>query len=232
MKRWMRALAFALALLLGTAALAENMTLPEKIAAAEEEVLQWLDDGGAAAEEDARRAVEYLLERGAALFANEGGWTEEEAVAASQAVTYLEQACARVGIAVDSPVVRLCSAMRTAVEQLCKQGLAWEDSGVASYAVAFEAAREELEADMDGNIAALCDRAASLKARLEQVEAETLQWLKEKGGVAAGKGHRLFARARRGTGKGHPRSAKTWRRTDPRPRLRGGGGQGGPGRGR
>ena len=67
------------------------MTLPEKIAAAEEEVLQWYEDG-AAAEEDARRAVEYLLERGAALFANEGGWTDEEAVAASQAVTYLEQA--------------------------------------------------------------------------------------------------------------------------------------------
>ena len=88
------------------------------------------------------------------------------------------------GIAVDSPVVRLCSAMRTAVEQLCKQGLAWEDSGVASYAVAFEAAREELEADMDGNIAALCDRAAALKAALEQAEAETLQWIKEQGGVA------------------------------------------------
>ena len=183
MKIWMRALALALALLMGSAALAENMTLPEKIAAAEEEVLQWYEDG-AAAEEDARRAVEYLLERGAALFANEGGWTDEEAVAASQAVTYLEQACARVGIAVDSPVVRLCSAMRTAVEQLCKQGLAWEDSGVASYAVAFEAAREELEADMDGNIAALCDRAAALKAALEQAEAETLQWIKEQGGVA------------------------------------------------
>ena len=183
MKIWMRALALALALLMGSAALAENMTLPEKIAAAEEEVLQWYEDG-AAAEEDARRAVEYLLECGAALFANEGGWTDEEAVAASQAVTYLEQACARVGIAVDSPVVRLCSAMRTAVEQLCKQGLAWEDSGVASYAVAFEAAREELEADMDGNIAALCDRAAALKAALEQAEAETLQWIKEQGGVA------------------------------------------------
>ena len=183
MKIWMRALAFALALLMGSAALAENMTLPEKIAAAEEEVLQWYEDG-AAAEEDARRAVEYLLERGAALFANEGGWTDEEAVAASQAVTYLEQACARVGIAVDHPVVRLCTAMRTAVEQLYKQELSWEDSGVESYAVAFESAREELTADMDGNIADLCDRAASLKARLEQVEAETLQWLKEKGGVA------------------------------------------------
>ena len=169
MKIWMRALALALALLMGNAALAENMTLPEKIAAAEEEVLQWYE-GGAAAEEDARRAVEYLLERGAALFANEGGWTDEEAVAASQAVTYLEQACARVGIAVDSPVVRLCSAMRTAVEQLCKQGLAWEDSGVASYAVAFEAAREELEADMDGNIAALCDKEQGGVAR-EELEA-------------------------------------------------------------
>lgn len=154
MKIWMRALAFALALLMGSAALAENMTLPEKIAAAEEEVLQWYEDG-AAAEEDARRAVEYLLERGAALFANEGGWTDEEAVAASQAVTYLEQACARVGIAVDSPVVRLCSAMRTAVELLFKQELSWEDSGVESYAIAFESARDELSADMDAHLNAL-----------------------------------------------------------------------------
>lgn len=154
MKIWMRALALALALLMGSAALAENMTLPEKIAAAEEEVLQWYE-GGAAAEEDARRAVEYLLERGAALFANEGGWTDEEAVAASQAVTYLEQACARVGIAVDSPVVRLCSAMRTAVELLFKQELSWEDSGVESYAIAFESARDELSADMDAHLAAL-----------------------------------------------------------------------------
>ena len=118
----MRALALALALLLGTAALAENMTLPEKIAAAEEEVLQWLDDGGAIAEEDARRAVEYLLDRGSALFAGAGELTEEEAVLVSQAVTYLEQACARVGIAVDHPVVRLCTAMRTAVEQLLQAG--------------------------------------------------------------------------------------------------------------
>ena len=184
MKRWMRALALVLALLLGTAALAENMTLPEQIAAAEEEVLQWLDDGGAIAEEDARKAVEYLLDRGSALFAGAGELTGEEAVLVSQAVTYLEQACARVGIAVDHPVVRLCTAMRTAVEQLYKQELSWEDSGVESYAVAFESAREDLTADMDGNIADLCDRAASLKARLEQVEAETLQWLKEKGGVA------------------------------------------------
>ena len=163
MKIWMRALALALALLMGSAALAENMTLPEKIANTRSSVSG--TKAARPAEEDARRAVEYLLERGAALFANEGGWTDEEAVAASQAVTYLEQACARVGIAVDSPVVRLCSAMRTAVEQLCKQGLAWEDSGVASYAVAFEAAREELEGDMDGNIAALCDRAAALRPR-------------------------------------------------------------------
>ena len=38
MKVWMRLLALMMALLLGTAALAENMTLTEKIAAAEEEV--------------------------------------------------------------------------------------------------------------------------------------------------------------------------------------------------
>lgn len=184
MKRWMRALALALALLLGTAALAEDMTLPEKIAAAEEEVLQWLEDGGAITEDEARRAAEYLLTRGEALFANAGELTEEEAVLVSQAVTYLEQACARGGVAVNHPVVRLCTSMRTAVEQLYKLGLAWEDSGVESYAVAFESARDEMNADMDGNIADLCDRAAILKARLEQVEAETLQWLEEKGGVA------------------------------------------------
>ena len=184
MKAFKRMLALVLALLLGAAALAEDMTLPEKVAAAEEEVRQWYGGGGAATQEDARSAVEYLLERGEALFANEGGWTDEEAVAVSQAVVYLEQACARVAISVASPVVRLCSAMRTAVDQLCKQGLAWEESGVASYAVAFEAAREELEADMDANIAALCDRAAALKAGLEQVEAETMQWIREQGGVA------------------------------------------------
>ena len=168
MKRWMRALALVLALLLGTAALAEDMTLPEKIAAAEEEVLQWLEDGGAITEDEARRAAECLLTRGEALFANAGELTEEEAVLVSQAVTYLEQACARVGIAVNHPVVRLCTSMRTAVEQLYKLGLAWEDSGVESYAVAFESARDEMNADMDGNIADLCDRAAILKARLSR----------------------------------------------------------------
>ena len=35
MKRWKRALALALVLLMGAVALAEDMTLPEKIAAAE-----------------------------------------------------------------------------------------------------------------------------------------------------------------------------------------------------
>ena len=95
MKRWMRALALVLALLLGTAALAEDMTLPEKIAAAEEEVLQWLEDGGAITEDEARRAAEYLLTRGEALFAGEGALSGEEAVHAAQAVTYLKQACAR-----------------------------------------------------------------------------------------------------------------------------------------
>ena len=56
MKIWKRALALALALLMGAVALAEDMTLPEKIAAAEEEVLQWFDGGGEIAREDARRA--------------------------------------------------------------------------------------------------------------------------------------------------------------------------------
>ena len=126
MKVWMRLLALMMALLLGTAALAENMTLTEKIAAAEEEVLQW---------------YEYLKLH---LVPE----TDEEAVRVAEAVTYLEQACANVAIGVSSPVVRLCSAMRTCVEQLYKQGLAWEESGVASYAVAFESARDELSADM------------------------------------------------------------------------------------
>ena len=184
MKVWMRLLALMMALLLGTAALAENMTLPEKIAAAEEEVLQWYEMDGNVTEEDARAAVEYLLDRGAALFENSGALTDEEAVRVAEAVTYLEQACANVAIGVSSPVVRLCSAMRTCVEQLYKQGLAWEESGVASYAVAFESAREELTADLDGNVAALCDSAASLKARLEEVEAETRQWLQQQGEVA------------------------------------------------
>lgn len=184
MKVWMRLLALTMALLLGTAALAENMTLPEKIAAAEEEVLQWYGMDGNVTEEDARAAVEYLLNRGAALFENSGALTDEEAVRVAEAVTYLEQACANVAIGVSSPVVRLCSAMRTCVEQLYKQGLAWEESGVASYAVAFESAREELTADLDGNVAALCDSAASLKARLEEVEAETRQWLQQQGEVA------------------------------------------------
>ena len=66
MKVWMRLLALMMALLLGTAALAENMTLTEKIAAAEEEVLQWYEMDGNVTEEDARAAVEYLLDRGAA----------------------------------------------------------------------------------------------------------------------------------------------------------------------
>ena len=184
MKVWMRLLALMMALLLGTAALAENMTLTEKIAAAEEEVLQWYEMDGNVTEEDARAAVEYLLDRGAALFENSGALTDEEAVRVAEAVTYLEQACANVAIGVSSPVVRLCSAMRTCVEQLYKQGLAWEESGVASYAVAFESAREELTADLDGNVASLCDRAASLKARLEEVEAETRQWLQQQGEVA------------------------------------------------
>ena len=184
MKVWMRLLALTMALLLGTAALAENMTLPEKIAAAEEEVLQWYGMDGNVTEEDARAAVEYLLDRGAALFENSGALTDEEAVRVAEAVTYLEQACANVAIGVSSPVVRLCSATRTCVEQLYKQGLAWEESGVASYAVAFESAREELTADLDGNVAALCDSAASLKARLEEVEAETRQWLQQQGEVA------------------------------------------------
>lgn len=184
MKVWMRLLALTMALLLGTAALAENMTLPEKIAAAEEEVLQWYGMDGNVTEEDARAAVEYLLNRGAALFENSGALTDEEAVRVAEAVTYLEQACANVAIGVSSPVVRLCSAMRTCVEQLYKQGLAWEESGVASYAVAFESAREELTADLDGNVAVLCDSAASLKARLEEVEAETRQWLQQQGEVA------------------------------------------------
>lgn len=184
MKVWMRLLALTMALLLGTAALAENMTLPEKIAAAEEEVLQWYGMDGNVTEEDARAAVEYLLDRGAALFENSGALTDEEAVRVAEAVTYLEQACANVAIGVSSPVVRLCSATRTCVEQLYKQGLAWEESGVASYAVAFESAREELTADLDGNVASLCDRAASLKARLEEVEAETRQWLQQQGDVA------------------------------------------------
>ena len=184
MKVWMRLLALMMALLLGTAALAENMTLTEKIAAAEEEVLQWYEMDGNVTEEDARAAVEYLLDRGAALFENSGALTDEEAVRVAEAVTYLEQACANVAIGVSSPVVRLCSAMRTCVEQLYKQGLAWEESGVASYAVAFESAREELTADLDGNVAALCDSAASLKARLEEVEAETRQWLQQQGEVA------------------------------------------------
>ena len=155
MKIWSRALALALALLMGAVALAEDMTLPEKLAAAEEEVLQWFDGGGEAAQEDARRAVEYLLERGEALFAGEAEWTDEEAVAAAQAVTYLEKLCENVSIAIDSPVVRLCSAMRTAVELLFKQGLSWEDSGVESYAIAFESARDELNADMDAHLNAL-----------------------------------------------------------------------------
>ncbi len=184
MKVSMRLLALMMALLLGTAALAENMTLTEKIAAAEEEVLQWYEMDGNVTEEDARAAVEYLLDRGAALFENSGALTDEEAVRVAEAVTYLEQACANVAIGVSSPVVRLCSAMRTCVEQLYKQGLAWEESGVASYAVAFESAREELTADLDGNVASLCDRAASLKARLEEVEAETRQWLQQQGEVA------------------------------------------------
>ena len=184
MKVWMRLLALMMALLLGTAALAENMTLTEKIAAAEEEVLQWYEMDGNVTEEDARAAVEYLLDRGAALFENSGALTDEEAGRVAEAVTYLEQACANVAIGVSSPVVRLCSAMRTCVEQLYKQGLAWEESGVASYAVAFESAREELTADLDGNVASLCDRAASLKARLEEVEAETRQWLQQQGEVA------------------------------------------------
>ena len=184
MKVWMRLLALMMALLLGTAALAENMTLTEKIAAAEEEVLQWYEMDGNVTEEDARAAVEYLLDRGAALFENSGALTDEEAVRVAETVTYLEQACANVAIGVSSPVVRLCSAMRTCVEQLYKQGLAWEESGVASYAVAFESAREELTADLDGNVASLCDRAASLKARLEEVEAETRQWLQQQGEVA------------------------------------------------
>ena len=184
MKVWMRLLALMMALLLGTAALAENMTLTEKIDAAEEEVLQWYEMDGNVTEEDARAAVEYLLDRGAALFENSGALTDEEAVRVAEAVTYLEQACANVAIGVSSPVVRLCSAMRTCVEQLYKQGLAWEESGVASYAVAFESAREELTADLDGNVASLCDRAASLKARLEEVEAETRQWLQQQGEVA------------------------------------------------
>ena len=184
MKVWMRLLALMMALLLGTAALAENMTLTEKIAAAEEEVLQWYEMDGNVTEEDARAAVEYLLDRGAALFENSGALTDEEAVRVAEAVTYLEQACANVAIGVSSPVVRLCSAMRTCVEQLYKQGWAWEESGVASYAVAFESAREELTADLDGNVASLCDRAASLKARLEEVEAETRQWLQQQGEVA------------------------------------------------
>ena len=155
MKIWKRALALALVLLMGAVALAEDMTLPEKIAAAEEEVLQWFDGGGEIAQEDARRAVEYLLERGEALFAGEAEWTAEEAVAAAQAVTYLEKLCENVSIAIDSPVVRLCSAMRTAVELLFKQGLSWEDSGVESYAIAFESARDELNADMDAHLNAL-----------------------------------------------------------------------------
>ena len=184
MKVWMRLLALTMALLLGTAALAENMTLPEKIAAAEEEVLQWYGMDGNVTEEAARAAVEYLLNRGAALFENSGALTDEEAVRVAEAVTYLEQACANVAIGVSSPVVRLCSAMRTCVEQLYKQGLAWEESGVASYAVAFESAREELTADLDGNVAVLCDSAASLQARLEEVEAETRQWLQQQGEVA------------------------------------------------
>ena len=72
----------------------------------------------------------------------------------------------RVAIAVGSPVVRLCTAMRMAVGQPYKLGLPWEGSGVSSYAVAFEAAREGLEADMDANTAPLCGHAAALKAHL------------------------------------------------------------------
>ena len=63
--------------------------------------------------------------------------------------------CENVSIAIDSPVVRLCSAMRTAVELLFKQELFWEDSGVESYAIAFESARDELNADMDAHLNAL-----------------------------------------------------------------------------
>ena len=88
----------------------------------------------------------------------------------------------RVAIAVGSHVVRLCTAMRTVVGQPYKLGLPWEGSGVSSYAVAFEAAREGLEADMDANTAPLCGHAAALKAHLGQAEAEAQQWLEAQGG--------------------------------------------------
>lgn len=84
-------------------------------------------------------------------------------------------------------MVRLCTAVRTAVGQPYKLGLPWEGSGVSSYAVAFEAAREGLEADMDADTAPLCGHAAALKAHLGQAEAEAQQWLEAQGGLTADK---------------------------------------------
>lgn len=184
MRAWKKMAALALVLLLSAVCAAEGMTLQEEIAAAEEEVLQWYEMDGTVAEADVRAAVEYLLDRGGAMFENAGELAEDEIVPLAQAVTYLEQACARVAVGVTSPAVRLCSAVRTGVEQLYKQGLPWAESGVENYAVAFDAAAEEIEADMDGVVASLCDRGATLRTRLEEAEAEVAQWLSQGGEIA------------------------------------------------
>ena len=192
MRAWKRIVALALAALSCAVCAAEGMTLEEKIAAGEEEVLQWYEAGGAVAETDALAALECMIDRGGAMFANAGELTEDDAVALARATTYVEQACARAAVSVTSPAVRLCSAVRTGVEQLYKQGLPWGESGVENYAVAFASAAEEIGADMNGVVSELCG-GASLRTVLETAEAEVAQWLAQGGEIVKDEVERAVA---------------------------------------